>query len=62
MKKAGNPITEKLLPVIQIPEEPDFINFSNGEPALSLLPVDLIRQAADTCFAQNDPAVLQYGT
>src|SRR5512135_2017219 len=50
------------LQVIQIPSEPDFIDFGNGEPALSLLPLDLMRQASESCFAQGDPAVLQYGT
>jgi len=50
------------LQVIQIPTQPDFIDFSNGEPALSLLPVDLMQQAVETTFSDNDPAILQYGT
>src|SRR5512141_703290 len=50
------------LPVIQIPMDPEFIDFSVGEPALPLLPLDMLRRAAETCFAEHDPAVLQYGT
>lgn len=50
------------LPVIQIPMDPGFIDFSVGEPGLALLPLDLLQRAAETCFAGGDPAVLQYGT
>lgn len=50
------------LPVIQTPIPPDFIDLGAGEPALALLPVDLLHQAAELCFDQNDPAFLQYGT
>ena len=50
------------LQVIQIPCEADVIDFGNGEPALSLLPIDLLQQAAEACFAPHDPAILQYGT
>jgi DNA-binding transcriptional MocR family regulator len=49
------------LPVIQTPIPPDFIDFGVGEPAPSLLPVDLLHRAAEICFDQNDPAFLQYG-
>ena len=49
------------LPVIQTPIPPDFIDLGVGEPAPSLLPMDLLRQAAEMCFDQNDPAFLQYG-
>ena len=44
---------------IQIPS--DFIDLGIGDPQLSLLPTELIRQSAKTCFAQNDPSFLQYG-
>jgi DNA-binding transcriptional MocR family regulator len=50
------------LPVIQTPIPADFIDLGVGEPALASLPVDLLRRAAETCFDQNDPAFLQYGT
>lgn len=49
------------LPVLQTIIPPDFIDLGAGEPALSLLPVELFRQAAEECFAQKDPAFLQYG-
>jgi|GEM_PF-5854724 DNA-binding transcriptional MocR family regulator len=49
------------LPVIQAPIPPDFIDFGVGEPALSLLPMDLLHRAAEVCFDQNDPAFLQNG-
>jgi len=44
---------------IQVP--PGFIDLGIGDPQLSLLPLELIRQSAEACFAQNDPAFLQYG-
>ena len=44
---------------IQIPS--DFIDRGIGDPQLSLLPAELIRQSAKTCFARNDPSFLQYG-
>jgi 2-aminoadipate transaminase len=49
------------LPIIQTPIPADFIDLGVGEPALSSLPLDLLHQAADFCFDQNDPAFLQYG-
>jgi 2-aminoadipate transaminase len=50
------------LQVIQIPSQPGFIDFGNGEPALTLLPIELLRQAAESAFEPKDPAILQYGT
>ncbi len=44
---------------IRVPE--DFIDLGLGDPQFALLPLDLIRNAAETCFAQNDRAFLQYG-
>lgn len=44
---------------IRVPE--DFIDLGLGDPQFALLPLDLIRQAAETCFSQNDRAFLQYG-
>jgi DNA-binding transcriptional MocR family regulator len=44
---------------IQIPS--GFIDLGIGDPQLSLLPAELIRQSAESCFARNDPSFLQYG-
>jgi len=49
------------LPVIQTPIPADFIDLGVGEPALASLPMELLHQAAEMCFDQNDPAFLQYG-
>ncbi len=38
-----------------------FIDLGSGDPPLSLLPLDLIRCAAEVRFAENDPVFLQYG-
>lgn len=37
------------------------IDFGNGQPSLSLLPVDALRTAADHFLARGEPAWLQYG-
>lgn len=39
----------------------DIIDFGNGQPALSLLPVRELRTAADHALAQGDATLLQYG-
>lgn len=39
----------------------DVIDFSIGQPSLSLLPVAALRTAADDFLAANDPSWLQYG-
>lgn len=44
---------------IQVPE--GVIDFGVGQPADTILPLDLLRQAAEHRFAQGDPALLQYG-
>lgn len=49
------------LPVTQINLPPGFIDLGIGDPQLSLLPAELIRQGAEACFARNDPSFLQYG-
>lgn len=49
------------LPVTQIQIPSGFIDLGIGDPQLSLLPIELIRQGAENCFAQNDPSFLQYG-
>jgi 2-aminoadipate transaminase len=44
---------------IHIPE--GMIDLGAGDPDFSLLPVDMLRRAAEACFAKNNPAFLQYG-
>ncbi|WP_411281182.1 PLP-dependent aminotransferase family protein [Gemmatimonas sp.] len=39
----------------------DVIDFGDGQPSLSLLPVDALRTAADHCLTRGDAALLQYG-
>ena len=39
----------------------DVIDFGNGQPSLSLLPLDALRTAADHCLAESNRAMLQYG-
>ncbi len=39
----------------------DLIDFGNGQPALSLLPLRELRAAADHAMAQGDATLLQYG-
>ena len=45
---------------LDIPE--GLIDFGIGQPALSLLPVKILRQAAEHRLKQGDPSILQYGT
>jgi len=45
---------------IQIPA--GVIDLGLGDPPLLLLPLDLIRRAAEVRFAEANPAILQYGT
>jgi DNA-binding transcriptional MocR family regulator len=40
---------------------PGFIDLGLGDPQFSLLPLELLRRAAEERFSQNDPAFLQYG-
>jgi len=49
------------LQVTQIRVPPDFIDLGLGDPAFSLLPLERIQRSAQACFAQGDPAFLQYG-
>ena len=37
------------------------MNFQVGQPAPSLLPLDIVREVAATKFAEEDPLLLQYG-
>lgn len=45
---------------IQVPE--GFIDLGRGDPDLKLLPLDMLRQAAQNRLSQNDNEFLQYGT
>ena len=45
----------------QIKTPPGVIDLGLGDPPFSLLPLDLLRRAAEIRFADNDPAFLQYG-
>jgi DNA-binding transcriptional MocR family regulator len=38
------------------------IDFGNGQPSLSLLPVDALRTASNHCLSRGDATLLQYGT
>ena len=46
---------------IQNQVSPDVIDLGLGDPSLSLLPLDLIREAAEARLSQNDNSFLQYG-
>lgn len=45
----------------QIDVPADVINLGIGQPSLSLLPLDLMKQAANHRLNQGDPSLLQYG-
>jgi DNA-binding transcriptional MocR family regulator len=49
------------IPTSQIHIPPGMIDLGVGDPDFTLLPLDLLRRAAETCFAKGDPAFLQYG-
>jgi DNA-binding transcriptional MocR family regulator len=49
------------LPTSQVNIPPGVIDLGAGNPPFSLLPLDLLRTAAESCFARGDPAFLQYG-
>ena len=40
---------------------PGMIDLGAGNPPFSLLPIDLLKTAAEACFSKNNPAFLQYG-
>ena len=47
--------------VTQVSVPPDYIDLGLGDPQLSLLPLEMVRQAAQYRLSQNDPRFLQYG-
>jgi DNA-binding transcriptional MocR family regulator len=50
------------LQIIQNPIPPDVIDLGLGDPPLSLLPLDLIRESAQRQLSKDDRSFLQYGT
>jgi 2-aminoadipate transaminase len=52
-----NPISQ--ISQFQLP--PGFIDLGLGDPQFSLLPLELLRRAAEERFSQNEPVFLQYG-
>jgi DNA-binding transcriptional MocR family regulator len=50
------------LHVAQINTPPGVIDLGRGDPQFALLPLDVLRRAADQCLRQKDNAFLQYGT
>lgn len=50
------------LPIVQTQIPPDVIDLGLGNPPLSLLPLEMIRDAAQSTLSQNDNSFLQYGT
>ncbi|MGD8456438.1 MAG: PLP-dependent aminotransferase family protein [Anaerolineales bacterium] len=49
------------VPITQITLPPGFIDLGMGNPDLNLLPLDFLRQSAQTHFTLDDPRSLQYG-
>jgi 2-aminoadipate transaminase len=47
--------------ITQMHDDPAVIDLGVGQPHVSLLPMESIRQAAELRFAQNDASFLQYG-
>ncbi|MGE5140882.1 MAG: PLP-dependent aminotransferase family protein [Rudaea sp.] len=45
----------------QLNPDPDVVDLGVGQPQLGLLPLDLIRRAAEKRLSENDPSALQYG-
>jgi len=52
---------DNYIPTWQIHIPDDVIDLGIGDPSFSLLPLDLMRRAAESRFAANDPTFLQYG-
>jgi 2-aminoadipate transaminase len=50
------------IPVSQTYVPPGMIDLGVGTPDFEHLAHDLLRRAAEACFARNDPSFLQYGT
>jgi 2-aminoadipate transaminase len=50
------------LPTYQTQIPQGVIDLGAGDPPLSLLPLDLLREASQICLSQDDNSFLQYGT
>jgi DNA-binding transcriptional MocR family regulator len=50
------------LPITQINLQPGFIDLGMGNPDLDLLPLELLREAAEMYFGAGDRRTLQYGS
>lgn len=53
--------TRMTLQTVQIKVSEDFIDLGRGDPGLELLPLDLLRDAAQDRLSQKDSSILQYG-
>lgn len=51
----------KPIQIAQLEIPPEMIDFGSGQPGMDLLPVSILRQAADHQLAYNDPSLLAYG-
>lgn len=49
------------IPVSQFHVPEGMIDLGLGDPDFALLPLDMLRRAAETCFGKGDPTFLQYG-
>ena len=49
------------IPTSQIHIAEGIIDLGAGDPDFALLPLDMLRRAAEICFAKGDPTFLQYG-
>jgi 2-aminoadipate transaminase len=58
---SGQDNLNTLFQTTQFSIPPGFIDLGLGDPQFSLLPMDLLRRAAEERFNQNDPEFLQYG-
>ncbi|MFT5193583.1 MAG: 2-aminoadipate transaminase [Cellvibrionaceae bacterium] len=47
--------------ITQVNIRDELIDFANGQPGVSILPTELIEQAAADCFSRHDPEMLKYG-
>ena len=49
------------IPIVQTYTPPGFIDLGSGNPSLELLPLGMLKEAADRYFSAGDPRTLQYG-
>ena len=50
-----------MMKTTQVAAKDDIINFGNGQPSMSILPVDLMQQSTEHRLAHADPHMLNYG-